>query len=72
MNNHRQLRIHHAGRQHLVTLKPMLKGTIVEVHTPDGGASAATSVRPPEPPEAAARWLLDHHRIFKGQKPAEE
>ena len=64
MSSVTELSIRHGGRHHRVSLKPMPKGTIVRVHTADGAASAATSVRGAEPPEAAARWLLEHHRIF--------
>lgn len=65
MRDTKQITLEHGGRHHLVTLKPMPKGTIVQVHAADGPGSAATSVRPAERPEAAARWLLDHHKMFR-------
>lgn len=66
-NDIHQLNLEHNGNLHLVTIKIMPKGKIIRVHTADGGRSAATSVRPPEPPEEAARWLLEHHKMFTPQ-----
>ena len=63
-NDIHQINLEHAGNHHLVTIKTMPKGRIIRVHTADGERSAATSVRPSEPPEAAARWLLEHHKMF--------
>ena len=56
------------GRTHRVTLTPMPKGRIMKVHTPDGKAYAATAVRPAEEPAQAARWMLNHHKLFKDRR----